>query len=313
MRIGVVGMGAIGGFLAAKLAAQGAEVAALARGATLEALRADGLRLLSQTGDVSVRLAAVSDDAADLGPVDLWLFTVKGQDSEAAAGAIAPAVGPATRVLSFQNGLYGLEVLTRRFGAEQVLAGVTYVPATVERPGLVRHTGLVTRCVFGPSAGAPVEGDVDATAAGFAALAEAAGIDVALLDDPTPEIWAKFVMLAPFHCVAATTRLALGAWRACPETLALYRTGMEEVAAVAAAKGVALPDGLIARNMAFTLETADPGTRASMLEDLERGKPLELDSSIGWLLQQARALDVAAPMHDACYALLKPYAAGPPG
>ncbi|MCR9221470.1 MAG: 2-dehydropantoate 2-reductase [Alphaproteobacteria bacterium] len=309
MRIGVVGMGAIGGFLAAKLAAQGAEVAALARGATLEALRADGLTLISRTGDVSVRLAAVSDAAADLGPVDLWLFTVKGQDSEAAADAIAPAVGPATRVLSFQNGLFGLEVLTRRFGAERVLGGVTYVPATVERPGLVRHTGPVTRCVFGPSAG----GGSDEAANRFAALAQQAGLDIALLDDPTPEIWAKFVMLAPFHCVAATTRLALGAWRACPETLALFRTGMEEVAAVAAAKGVALPDGLIARNMAFTLETADPGTRASMLDDLERGKPLELDSSIGWLLQQARALDVPAPMHAACYALLKPYAEGPPG
>ena len=305
LTIGVMGAGAIGGFLAARLAAAGRSVSVLARGATRDALRSQGIRLDSELGNVTVPLARVSDDAGEIGPVDLCLFTVKGYDTEAAAEAMAPMIGPQTRVLSFQNGLAGIDTLADRYGAARVLAGVTYVPATVVAPGHVRHTGRVTRFVFGPSA----LGD-DPVAAAFAQAGTAAGLDMELLQDPMPEIWAKFVMLAPFHALSATTRLPLGGWIEAPATRALYRDGMAEVAALAAARGVALPGDLVERNMRFSLEAADRRTRASMLDDLERGRPLELESSIGWLCREARAAGVATPIHDTLYALLQPFADG---
>lgn len=307
MRIGLVGAGAIGGFLAAHLTRAGGKVHALARGETLAAWR-EGLTLADDAGETTVKVAEVSGAADGIGPCDLVLFTVKGQDSEAAADAMAPMVGPHTRILSFQNGLFGVECLADRFGAARVLAGVTYVPARVERPGRVVHTGPVRRFVFGPYDG----GSPGAVAQAFAGLAASAGLEVRLLDDPMPEVWAKFVMLAPFHVIAALTRLPLGAWIPVAETRDLYRRGMEEVAAVASARGVELPDGLVARNLAFARETADPRTRASMLDDLERGRPLELEATIGWLLREGERLGLALPIHAAGHALLKPFATGAP-
>lgn len=308
LTIGVVGAGAIGGMLAARLIDAGQTVRILARTRTLAALRADGLTLRSDGGTVTVVPDMATDDPAQIGPVDVCLFTVKGQDTAAAAAAIGPMVGPHTRILSFQNGLAGVEALADLFGPARVLAGVTYVPATVEAPGVVRHTGAQSRFVFGSFAsGADAPAD-----AAFAAAGRDAGLDMVHLSDPMPEIWAKFVMLTPFHLICGMTRSALGGWIDVPETRALYRAGMEEVAALARARGVALPEGLVERNMAFSIDTADRRTRASMLDDLERGRPLELEATVGWLVRQARALGVAAPFHDMGYAALKPHAGGAP-
>lgn len=306
LRIGVMGAGAIGGFLAVHLARAGGSLHLLARGATLQAIAAQGLRLTDDAGSVTVAPAQLSDDARAIGPVDICLFTVKGQDSVAAADAMAPMIGPDTQVLSFQNGLYGVEHLVDRFGAHRVLAGVTYVPASVTEPGHVRHTGAVRKFVFGPV----TPGVVPQAARDFAALGVKAGLDMALMDDPMGEIWAKFVMLAPYHMVSALTRLPLGGWIEIEETRALYAQGMEEVAAVARAQGVALPPGLVQRNLDFSLHTADRRTRASMLDDLERGRPLELEATIGWLAREAARLGLPVPLHAMGYALLKPNAAG---
>ena len=305
LRIGVVGAGAIGGFLTAHLTRAGGSVHVLARGATLAAWRDHGLTLTDDSGSFHVRPAQVAAAAADIGPVDLILFTVKGQDSVAAAAAMAPMVGPETRMLSFQNGLAGVEHMAERFGAAQVLAGVTYVPATVPEPGQVRHTGPMRRFVFGP-----LSGPMPAAAQGLAALGTAAGLDMQLRDDPMPEIWAKFIIQAAFHLVSGLTRLPLGGWVGVEETYQVYARAMEEVAAIATALGVALPEGVVQRNLDFSRNTADPRTRASMLDDLERGRPLEMEATIGWLVAQARRKGVPVPVLEMGRALLMPHQSG---
>jgi 2-dehydropantoate 2-reductase len=305
LRIGVVGAGAIGGFLTAHLTRAGGSVHVLARGATLAALRDGGLTLTDDAGTFTVRPAQVAERADEIGPVDVVVFTVKGQDSAAAAEAMVPMVGPATQTLSFQNGLAGVEALERRFGAARVLPGVTYVPATVPEPGRVRHTGPMRRFVFGP-----MSGPVPDAARAFAGLGNAAGLEMLLRDDPMPEIWAKFIMLAPFHLVSCLTRLPLGGWRSVAETVDLYARGMEEVASIARAMGARLPEGIVQRNLDFSLNVADPRTRASMLDDLERGRPLEMEATIGWLVGKARLLGVPAPILETGRALLLPHLAG---
>lgn len=305
LRIGIVGAGAIGGFLAAHLTRAGGSVHVLARGATLAALAERGLTLADDAGTFSVRPAQVAGRAGDIGPVDIVVFAVKGQDSAAAAEAMVPMVGPDTLTLSFQNGLAGVEELERRFGAARTLPGVTYVPATVPEPGQVRHTGPMRRFVYGP-----MTGPVPPAARALADLGNAAGLEMLLRDDPMPEIWAKFIMLAPFHLVSCLTRLPLGGWSGEAETFAVYARGMEEVAAIARAMGATLPEGIVQRNLDFSLNTADPRTRASMLDDLERGRPLEMEATIGWLVGKARALGVAAPVLETGRALLLPHRAG---
>lgn len=125
-----------------------------------------------------------------------------------------------------------------------------------------------------------------------------------------PEIWAKFTMLTAFHMISALTRLPLGGWFGCTETAALYERAMQETAAVGRARGVALAPDLVAANMAFSRDKADPRTRASMLDDLERNRPLELDSTIGWLVRAAQACDVPVPVHEMGLALLLPHLHG---
>lgn len=306
LKIGVVGAGAIGGFLTARLEASGTPVHVLARNRTRDALIENGLTLVSEADRITVRPAMVSADPAEIGPVDICVFTVKGQDTEQAADAMRPMIGDHTRILSFQNGLFGVETLARLFGARHVLAGVTYVPASVQEPGVVRHTGAVTRFVFGPL----VADSACSAAREMAAAGQAAGLDMACLDDPMPEIWAKMALLTPFHLVSAMTRRALGDWIDVPETRALYHQGMQEVVAVAQARGVRFSEDIVARNMAFSVHTADRRTRASMLDDIEQGRPLELDATVGWLIAQARQLGIPAPMHEFGYGAIKPLVNG---
>jgi 2-dehydropantoate 2-reductase len=303
MRVVVMGAGGIGGFLAVRLAAAStAEVAVVARGAHLDAIRRDGLALESAKGDATARIDA-SEDAAALGPADLVVFAVKGYDNATAVDAIAPLMGPQTRVLSVQNGLAGVDLLVERFGAARVLAGVTYVPAVIAGPGRIKHTGPVDRFVFGAlePAGQPA---VDA----LAGAGRDAGLQMEPVDDPLVHCWHKFVMLAPFHIVATLTRQPLGGWIDVPECRDLYVQGMAEAAAVARARGVAVADDIVETNLRFTLEVADRGTRASMLEDLERGRRLELETLAGALHRDGQRLGVPTPAISAGYALLKPYA-----
>ncbi|MAY85750.1 MAG: hypothetical protein CML02_03355 [Pseudooceanicola sp.] len=306
MRVGILGAGAIGGVFAAHLVRAGADVQVLARNATLDAVRRNGLLLESDQGQICVRPNAVSDKAADLGAVDILIVAVKGQDTAGALAHVKPMLGDNTRLLSLQNGFAGLEIMEKVVGADRVLSGITYVPATVLAPGHIRHTGRVTRTVFGPYTPDAENGQGEA----LAKLMQVAGLDVSYMDEPLPAIWSKFVMLAPFHSVSALTRAPLGHWIDCAETQGVYRAAMAEVVAVAKARDVALPPDLVERHMAFTLTQADRRTRASMLDDLEQGRPTELEATIGWLVRAARQLSVPVPIHDLAYALLKPMADG---
>ena len=306
MSIGVVGPGAIGGFLIAHLCDMGAKLSVLARPGTRDAIRMNGVWLKTGGREIVVTPECVTDDAEEIGPVNLILFTVKGQDTISAAESMRPMVGPETRILTFQNGLYGVETLAGMFGPHQVLVGVTYVPALVEAPGRILHTGVVKRFIFGPyvpEAASPICTD-------FARFGARAGLDLTYLEAPMPEIWAKFAMLTAFHLVSCMTRGALGDWIDTPETRAVYVQAMEEVVAVATACGVVVPAGLVARNLAFSVETANPSTRASMLDDLERGRALELEGTVGWLIATAGTVGVDVPVHCLGYAMLKPRIAG---
>ncbi|GAB5467968.1 MAG: 2-dehydropantoate 2-reductase [Rhodospirillales bacterium] len=305
LKIAVMGCGGIGGYLAVRLGTAGHRLHLIARGPHLEAIRKQGLSLKSDLGDASFQPQGASSDPAAFGAMDYVIFTVKGQDSAEAAAALTPLIGPETTVVGFQNGLRGLEILGETLGAERVLAGVTYLPAVIEAPGRIRHTGRVDRFVFGEP-----EGPVTPRVARLAEALQGAGVTADAVADGLAACWHKFIMLAPFSGISCLTRADLGVWRSEAETAQLYREGMEEVAAVARAQGVAIDPDIVAKNHAFTLEQADPRTRASLLSDLERGRPLELESLSGYVAREGRRLGVATPVNAMIYACLKPFIAG---
>src|SRR5262249_43177672 len=126
----------------------GAQVHFIARGAHLQALRENGLRVRSVKGDFEVR-APATDDPADVGPCDFVLFCVKTYDTEAAAARLGPLVGEGTAVVSLQNGVENEEILARAVGEDHVMGGAAFIFAEIAEPGVIVHTGGPTSITFG--------------------------------------------------------------------------------------------------------------------------------------------------------------------
>ena len=308
MNIVVMGAGAVGGYVGGRLAQAGHRVTLVARGAHLEALRADGLRLQSTLGDAHLeRMAAVEhprDAVGDGDVVDLVLFTVKAQDSAAAAEAVAPLVTADTRVLTLQNGVDGANVLRRRFGDEHVLAGVAYIEALIAEPGVIVHKSPFARVVFGSL----VPDDPRAQEVAQAFLD--AGVETTLEADPMVAVWRKWLLICAFSGLTALTRKPIGQVVGRPETRELLRRAMEEISALASARGVALPADAVDGAMSFVSETAAATMTSSLAQDLAAGKRLELEALNGAASRMGRELGVATPVNDFIYAALVLHAEG---
>jgi 2-dehydropantoate 2-reductase len=304
MRIAVMGSGGVGGYLGGRLAMSGQDVAFIARGAHLAAIRAHGLRIESALGDAKVQPASASDDPASVGPVDLVIFAVKLYDTEAAAAASRPLVGPATGVVTFQNGVDSPEVLARILGREHVVGGVAQIASVVAEPGVIKHTGTMARFAVGE-----LDGRASARIATLAAALRTAALDHAVSDAIQRDIWAKMVFLATFAGLTALMRLPIGPIRGDPETRALYQAGLAEALAVARARGIALPQDFVATTLART-DQLPAAMKSSMLEDLERGKRLELAWLSGAIVRMGRELGVATPIHGFIATGLKLHAGG---
>jgi len=175
MRIAVMAAGGVGGYFGAKLAQAGHEVAFVARGRHLAAIRERGLVVKSAAGDIHVANAVASDDPESLGAFDVVLFAVKLWDTEIAAAAMRPLLAGGGVVIPFQNGVESIERVGSIVGAAQVMGGAAYIAATIAEPGVILHTGQMARLRFGPVL--REQGDV---AQAFRAACTSAGIDAEL-------------------------------------------------------------------------------------------------------------------------------------
>ena len=307
MKIAVMGAGGIGAYFGARLAEAGEEVAFIARGAHLDAMRRHGLRIESANGDVHLSAPRVTGDAAEIGPVDIVLVTVKLWDTVAAAEAVRPLLGPETAVISLQNGIDAEDILAAKLGTGHVMGGIAYILAVIAAPGVIRHTGTMARVVFGERGGS-----ASARGAALQSAFARAGVDAELSDDIDKDMWQKFSILAPHSGLTALTRLTSGPIMAEAETRGLLHRAVQEVVAVGRAKGIALDDGLAARNMAFFAGLpADFGS--SMLHDIQAGRRLELPFLSGAVARLGVELDVPTPVHAFITAALMPHAQGTPG
>ena len=306
MKIAVMGAGGVGGYFGAKLAASGEEVHFIARGAHLEAMRRDGLRVHSANGDVLIKPVKARNDPAAVGPVDLVLIAVKLWSTGDALRDAKPMVGPGTAVVSFQNGVVAVDDIAKAFGKERTLGGVANIAAVIEKPGVIRHTGTMAILTAGE-----LEGKASARVKAFVDACIKAGIQARSSDDIRKTIWEKYVFLVAASAMTTLTRLPLGAVREDPDTRALTRQIMSEVVAVGKAKGVHLesdmPDKLLER-----LDTMPREMVASMLGDLERGNRLELPWLSGGVAEMGKDLGIATPANGFVLAALKHYINGRP-
>jgi 2-dehydropantoate 2-reductase len=303
MRIAILGSGGVGGYFGGRLAAAGTDVTFIARGAHLAAMREHGLRIESPSGNMHIQHVSATDDPTSVGPVDIVFFTVKLYDTEGALASLPPLVGPETIVIPFQNGVDSVDVLTRRLGKQHVVGGTTYLTAVVAEPGLIRHTAM-ERLIFGPVAGSPPPVLEELRDAG-----RHAGFDAILSKHILVDIWTKFARLSVFSAMTAVTRSPIGVLRADPELRALMETALHESIAVARGKQVPLLQSTFTDAMA-SFSGLPHEARSSMLEDLERGRRLELPWLSGAVVRIGEEVGVDAPTHRLMVSLLRPHVNG---
>ena len=304
MRIAVMGTGGIGGYFGGRLAEGGADVAFIARGKMLEALRKDGLRIKSQLGDLHLNAVLATDDPRELGPVDLVVFGVKLWDTEEAARLIKPLVSGDTAVVSFQNGVDKDDVLRRVLGNRAIIGGLSYIAATIAEPGVIAHAGPMQRLVFGEYDGSRSRRCDDLLEA-----CRRGKIDAALSDDIEREIWEKFVFLVGLSGTTAPIRTPIGPIRSNPQTRAFLLDVMREVVAVGRAKGVALSPDYAEKRLTFC-DTVPATMTSSMAVDLERGNRLEVPWLSGGVVKLGAALGTPTPLNRAIADILALHADG---
>lgn len=304
MRIAVIGAGGVGGAFGAALAKAGADVTFVARGAHLDAMRRDGLRVQGGRGETLIAPCQATDDPAMIGPVDIVMFCVKLWDVESAGERIKPLVGAGTAVIPFQNGIDAADRLVPILGAGAVMGGVAQISATISAPGVITQTGTFMRLVFGELAGGrSARGDA------FLALCKQAGFDATHSANILTDIWMKFIILATNSGITAASRTPVGRLRDDPDIDPVWRAATQEVIDIATAKGIALPQDALDRALAFT-QQAPPAMMASMAHDLLRGGRLELPWLSGKVVALGRELGVPTPVHTVLHAMLKPHANG---
>jgi len=303
MRIAIVGAGGVGGYFGGRLQAAGADVAFLARGAHLNALCTNGLRIQSPKGDLHLPRVNATDDPRAIGPVDVVLFTVKLYDVEAALGLLPPLIGRDTVVIPFQNGVESVATLTHAIGAEHTAGGTTYITAVIAEPGLIRHT-VMDSLIFGE-----IDHSRSPRLQRFLAACASANFRSTLSDRIEVDIWSKFVRLSVFSGMTAATRCSIGPIAADPEVFGMLKAALREAHAVARAKGVPVPDSII-EDVEQAYSTMAPEAKSSMLQDLERGRRLELPWLSGAIVRLGQEAGVDTPTHRFIASVLKPHVHG---
>ena len=304
LRVTVVGAGGVGGYFGARLAQGGCDVSFVARGAQLAALREHGLRVESDLSEIHLPQVRASEAPEKLGQADVVLMCVKLWDTETAARAVKPMVGPGTAVISLQNGVRKEELLGQLLDKKAVVGGVCYVAAKILRPGVIQQTGKMQRLVFG---------ELDAAASPrtkqFLDACHSSCIDAEISPDIRRAIWEKFVFVVGTSATTTTMRSTIGPIRANPLTRAFLLDVMREVVAVGRDHGVLLADDFADTRLAFC-DTLPPAMTSSMHTDLEQGKRLELDWLSGSVIELGEAVGVPTPLNRAVRDILELHTQG---
>lgn len=298
-RIAIVGAGAIGLYYGARLAARGENVAFLVR-SDYDAIRADGIRVESVDGDLSLADARVFREAAEIGPVDWILVTWKATANGHFEDVLGPLVGDDTRILTLQNGLGNVERLAELFPRSPILGGLCFVCINRVGPGHIRHTagGKITVGEWRPDPAArPLARQV-------AAALRAAGVPGEPTDSLARAQWRKLVWNIPFNGLAiAAGGVTTDRLLADPETEARIRRLMAEVIAAARALGHEIEDSVID----FEIDRTRPmgAYRPSSMIDFVDGRPVEYEAIWAEPLRRAREAGVAVPELEALAAEIR--------
>jgi 2-dehydropantoate 2-reductase len=301
-KVAVMGAGAVGSFYGAMLARAGHAVTLIGRPAHVQAIQRDGLQLEMGGQRLAVPLDASSDPAA-LAGADLVLCCVKSGDTEAAALQMAPHLGPATVLMSLQNGVDNAAKLARHVPC-RVVPTVVYVAVALGGPGVVRHFGrgdlAIGAMPGGTQSSVPEWPTLQAVVDFFAG----AQVPVRIVPDVAVELWAKLLVNCAYNAISALAQMPYARLAALAEIRALQQDIVREVTAVAAACGVVLPLQASLDAVA-KIALGMPRQLSSTAQDMARRKPSEIDHLNGFIARRGAELGVPTPVNRTLHALVK--------
>ena len=300
MRIAVFGAGGIGGYLGGRLAQAGEEVAIIARGEHLKAIREHGLRVDSIKGDFVFRPSIATDNPAEVGPVDVVILGVKAWQVPEAAEGLRPMIGQETCVLPLQNGVEAHSQLAAVLGKESSLVGIGGIVSFIEGPGHIRHTGAEPYVRFGEV------DDQSSTRTGRLLQAfEQAGVKADIPLNIQAALWQKMMFICAGSGVGAVTRVPVAEWRSLPQTWELAKQIVQEADSVARALGVVVLGDEVEAAIA-QLEGMPPNATSSMQRDIMEGHPSELEVQNGAVVRIGQEVGVPTPVNAFIYYSLLP-------
>ncbi len=300
MKIVILGSGGVGGYFGGLLARSGQDVTFLARGEHLNAIKDLGLQVISVHGDFRITPAQVTDDVSNIGTTDLILVCVKDYQLTDILPAVKRLVGTETAVIPLLNGVRAASRLSEEVGRENSLGGVCRVVSFKAAPGVIDQRSSFRSISFGEW-----NGRMTTRAQAIYEVMQKAEIDVEVTIDIRKTMWTKFLFITAYSGVASIVRLPIGQIRPCPETMVLMEQAMEEIEAVARAKGVNLDEDIVKKSMAFIEGFPDDGT-ASMQRDVRDGRMFELEAMTGSVKRYGKETGVPTPVNNFIYAALKP-------
>jgi 2-dehydropantoate 2-reductase len=309
MKFAILGSGAVGGYYGAKLARQGHDVTFIARGAHLAAMRERGLEIRSPAlGDFIVR-ARAEEDTALVGPVDVVIVATKAYDNRTALPLVAPMLGPDTTILPLQNGVDTVAELAALYGDAPIVGATTYIATALAAPGVIEQTGTHRRIVLGE-----VFGSLPRMSTRVTAIREAladSDIQCEAVEDGRVPIWEKFIFLVSMAGFTGASRLPVGAVWSDPVMRARFLDSCREIEGLARAEGVPVASDIVSRIETY-VAAIPPTTRSSLLIDLSQGKRIEVEQLQGSVVRRAARAKLPVPITSTIYAVLKPWAGGPP-
>lgn len=300
MRIAVFGTGGVGGYFGGRLALAGEDVVFIARGAHLDAMRANGLRVESFVGDFVLESVYVTDEPRQIGFVDVILVAVKAWQVQDAARMMAPMMGADTFIVPLCNGVDAPQQIGQAVGEEHVLGCICRISSHIVAPAHIRHDGVDPYVAFGE-----LDGRKSARAESLLQIFLNSGINAEIPDNIQVTMWQKFIFITAISGLGAVARVPVGVLREIPETRQLLADVMQETRKVAQAKGVDLPPDVVEKTVGF-VDRLQPTVIASMQRDIQAGRPSELESQNGAVVRMGKETNIPTPLNEFIYYSLLP-------
>lgn len=306
MKIAIMGAGGLGGFFGGKLAQAGHDVWFIARGQQLAALKASGLRLQGPDPEIVISHPNATEMPAEIGAVDLVLFCVKLYDVEPAAALIKPILTDATAVISVLNGIDGPQRLAAALETGTVFSGAARISAKIKAPGVISYLGSGDRHKL--TFGHPSRNDHPILVP-FIKACRGAGFAAELAADIDEMLWDKLAQLAQVAALTTLGRIPMEVAMQDPLLFDIGKRVLQEIAAVARAKNVAINPNLVQAKLDIAANYP-PNLYASMYHDLAAGKKIEVEGIFGYVAKTGQRLGIPTPTIDLVYAFLRPHASG---